>query len=114
MISERLRTLRKRSGMKQYEVAEKLGVEPNTYCRYEQGIRIPATSAIAKLAEIFNVTPDDIYGVDKKDADRNRGILTTAEHLQQYFYDLTGREATSKEFEALNTFIETYIKGLKK
>jgi SOS regulatory protein LexA len=61
-LSNRIRRLREEKGLKQKDVAAILSVNPNTYCRYENGERTPPPGVIAKLAEIFGVTSDYLLG----------------------------------------------------
>jgi len=114
MIAERLKTLRKRTGMSQQEIAEKIGIEQNSYGRYEQGSRIPTTDIIVKIAQAFGVTVEEIYGNKPSEAVINKKIITTAELLQQYFKDKTGRNPTPEEFKVIDNLLDTYIKGMKK
>ena len=48
-----IKSYRERSGMKQLEVAEKIGISPITMCRYENGIRTPRWIDIAKMCQLF-------------------------------------------------------------
>lgn len=50
--------LRKRNGMHQREVAEKLFVSTSAICKWENGINQPDTSTIIKLATILGVPND--------------------------------------------------------
>ena len=57
---EKLRLLRKQKGLSQVETAELLGITQSTYSKYESGNREPDIATMRKLAEIFNVTLDDL------------------------------------------------------
>jgi len=65
-MSQRLKTLRKESGLSQLQVAEKLYVTRSAYANYEQGTRQPSTDIIIKLAELYNVSTDYLLGVSQK------------------------------------------------
>ena len=58
VIIDRLKMLRKRTGMSQEELAPKVGVKYGTYRNWEQGVREPGTDALIKLSEFFNVSVD--------------------------------------------------------
>ena len=114
MVAEKLRTLRKRAGKTQQEVADEIGIESGSYCRYENGSRIPTTDIIIKLANAFGVLVEEIYGNKPSEAVINKKIITTAELLQQYFKDKTGRNPTPEEFKQIDNLLDIYIKGMKK
>lgn len=65
MFSERLKNLRKSSGMTQDELALKLGVVRKTVSDYENGRRYPkSTDTITKLCTIFGVSSDFLIGCE--------------------------------------------------
>lgn len=61
-FSDRLKTFRKRSGMTQEALAEKVGVAKSTIAGYENGNREPDVLKIKKLAFALGVTGDDLLG----------------------------------------------------
>ena len=67
---ERLKQLRLLHGMTQTEVSELLGVTHPTIVRYEKGeVGAMKASVIAKLSEIFHVSPTYIIGMDLKNTE---------------------------------------------
>lgn len=48
----------------QAELAKKLGVSPSTVGNYELGIRKPKPEIEEKLADLFNVSLDNLRGLD--------------------------------------------------
>ncbi|MGT2712255.1 helix-turn-helix domain-containing protein [Streptococcus oriscaviae] len=62
MFAERLKQLRKESGLTQKQVAESLQVAQNSYSNWEKGIRTPLNPTIDKLAELFNVSSEYLKG----------------------------------------------------
>jgi len=56
-LSERLRIARKRAGITQVKLAEKLGITYPTVNRYERGHRIPDAALLARIAEIVDCDP---------------------------------------------------------
>lgn len=59
MIAE----LRKKQGMTQAELAEKLGITDKAVSKWERDLSFPDVNSIPKLAEIFNVTVDELMQV---------------------------------------------------
>lgn len=67
MIAE----FRKEKGMTQVELAEKMGVTDKAVSKWERDLSFPDVNTIPKLAEIFNVTVDELMQV-KPDTKENR------------------------------------------
>lgn len=57
-FSERLTGLRKKSGMSQEQLAEKLGLTRQTVSKWENGQSTPELAYVAQLSELFGVTTD--------------------------------------------------------
>lgn len=60
-IGRKIAELRKLSGMKQDELAEKLGVTPQAVSKWENGASAPDISQLPKIASIFGVTIDELF-----------------------------------------------------
>ncbi len=55
----KLKTIRKQSGLKVKEIAEKMGVSRLTLWNYENGKRKPTFETIVKLSKIYGVSVSD-------------------------------------------------------
>ena len=68
-ISKNLNRLRRNHPKKytQAEVASLLGIEQNTYSKWESGINDVKSIHIPKIAEIFDVDIADLFKTDKKE-----------------------------------------------
>ncbi|MEQ2871172.1 helix-turn-helix transcriptional regulator [Ligilactobacillus ruminis] len=66
MIGQRIRDLRKQKRMSQTELAKSAGVSQTTVTAWETGKAEPSSSAVARLADIFNVTTDYLLGRPNK------------------------------------------------
>lgn len=66
---ERLRQLRKARKITQTRVAELLGVSPRVYTRWENGDAVPVFATVVKLADILDVTLDELAGRKNIDDD---------------------------------------------
>lgn len=62
-IQVKLREAIKTSGMTQTEIANKLGVSPNTVSKYMCKNKYPSLETFANLCEILDVSADDILGL---------------------------------------------------
>ncbi len=58
ILSEKLFTLRKKSGMNQEELAEKLDVSRQAISKWENGESFPEITKLKAIADIFSVTAD--------------------------------------------------------
>ncbi len=56
-------TLRKEKGMTQLELAEKMGVTDKAVSKWERDLSFPDINSIPKLAEIFEVSVDELMQI---------------------------------------------------
>ena len=61
-FSENLRSLRKKNGVLQKDVAKVLGISVHGYQNYEYGINEPTMSIMVKLADFYNISLDELVG----------------------------------------------------
>ena len=76
-----LKKLRKDKGLLQDDVARFLGLTRPAYSHYETGRRVPDAAMLEKLADLFEVTTDDILG--RNDKPFGRGIEEVPELLPE-------------------------------
>ena len=62
--------MRKEQGMTQLELAEKMGVTDKAVSKWERDLSFPDVNSIPRLAEIFDVTVDELMQV-KSDSKEN-------------------------------------------
>ncbi len=62
-LGKRIRQLRFRAGMTQEQLAEILGVVPQSVSKWENGASMPDITALPLLAETFGVSIDDLFGL---------------------------------------------------
>ena len=68
-------TLRKEKGMTQLELAEKMGVTDKAVSKWERDLSFPDINSIPKLAEIFEISVDELMQVKtetKENIDKNK------------------------------------------
>lgn len=66
MLGNNLKTMRKKTGLSQEELAKKLDLSRSTYNSYEQDICEPPLDVLCKLADVFNVSIDELIGHTQK------------------------------------------------
>lgn len=62
-------SLRKEKGMTQLELAEKMGVTDKAVSKWERDLSFPDINSIPKLAEIFEVSVDELMQVKSETKD---------------------------------------------
>lgn len=70
--------LRKQRGMTQLELAEQMGVTDKAVSKWERDLSFPDVSSLPRLAEIFEVSVDDLMGVrqaGQEEAGKDPGAL---------------------------------------
>ena len=67
MLGERIKKYREEKKMTQAEVAEVLGVKPATISKYEAETLEPNIESLKKLAELFEVSVDELLKEDEFD-----------------------------------------------
>ncbi|MDR0917343.1 MAG: helix-turn-helix domain-containing protein [Oscillospiraceae bacterium] len=91
-ISENLKKLRRASDLTQEELAEIIGVSPQTVSKWERGENFPDITFLPALANYFEVTVDDLLGMAeirdaKRVADAEARHMTLS--LDQKFDEIT-------------------------
>lgn len=69
MLSSNLKKLRNKYNYTQQQVADKIGVTRPAYTAYEKGTRNPDSSMLSKLADVFDVSIDELLGREPKHHD---------------------------------------------
>ena len=68
-FSERLKKLRKDTGLTQVDVASKLGISQQAYASWERGVKKPTQDNLVKIAQILNVSVDYLVGNSEEKTD---------------------------------------------
>lgn len=66
MLSEKIYTLRRKSGLSQEQLAEIIGVSRQAISKWEGGLSVPESEKLIAISDYFNVTLDYLL---KEDAD---------------------------------------------
>ncbi len=62
LIGTKIAELRKFRSMTQEELSVRIGVSPQTVSKWETGTTCPDILLLPILADIFGVTPDELFG----------------------------------------------------
>lgn len=107
-VGGHLRDLRKRRGLSQAEVAERLGVYQSLLSEYERGtVRVPGT-IIAALARIYRTSSDEILGLKPLKEDgpfRDRRFIRRLERIEKL---------PKRAKQTLLKTLDTYLDGAER
>lgn len=70
MLSENLKTLRKKNGMSQETLAQQLNVVRQTISKWEKGLSVPDADMLTRIADLFEVPVSKLLG-SKIDEEKN-------------------------------------------
>lgn len=94
MLSENLKIFRKRKGLTQENVAEDLNVVRQTISKWEKGISVPDADMLIRLAEVLDVSVNELIGSDVAD-EKNEDMI--AVELARVVDQLASRNHRSKK-----------------
>lgn len=77
-FAERLKYLREKAKMTQKEIAEKIGLTPQSYNNYEKRNYNPTPDLLVKMATALGVTVNELVGFQENEKERMLNILRTA------------------------------------
>ena len=109
LLGQKLAELRKKKGLSQYEMADRLGVSRGKLANYEQGSRQPDFDTLSKLADFFDVSTDYLLGrTETPRTDNKLPELTTKDErdiskkLENILEDLDGESSLAFDGEPLD------------
>jgi transcriptional regulator with XRE-family HTH domain len=65
-LADNIKTIREEKNLKQIEVATHIGVDKSAYSKIEKGSRALTVEELQKMAQLFNMTTDQIINYDGK------------------------------------------------
>ena len=82
MFKDNLVSVRKMHGFSQDELAEKIGVSRQTLSKYETGESLPDIERCKLLAEVLDVSLDDLVNYDKENSNNlGLGVPPKGKHV---------------------------------
>ena len=120
MFSDRLKQLRKDSGLLQQDMAEKIGITKSAYGYYEQGKTTPDVITAKKIANILDVSVDYLLGketdVIKKNHDKSGFLVPVLGQVQagipiDAIQDILDYEEISADMAASGEYFALQVRG---
>ena len=88
MLNDEIRRLRKASGLNQVSFADKMGVSQSTVASWENGTRRPDLDALCKIADLFNVSLDELLGRKQPSPDSLLNEQMQSDPTRRTLYEL--------------------------
>jgi transcriptional regulator with XRE-family HTH domain len=109
-LSENIKAIREQKNLKQIEVAIHIGVDKSAYSKIEKGSRALTIDELQKVAQLFNMTTDQIInhdGIlpkeviieDKSAVEQMRLIQQLEDDDKQTIFKLIEKMLTNKKFK---------------
>lgn len=95
MLSNNLKNARKKKGMSQEYIANRLHIVRQTVSKWEQGLSVPDAEMLISLAEVLDVSVDELLG---EEMSSNTEISDVAKQLSQLNAMLAAGEARKKKY----------------
>lgn len=105
-FSERLKKLRKDTGLTQVDVAEKLGISQQAYASWERGMKKPTQDNLVKIAQILNVSVDYLVGNSQETLDELDNI--------ELLFRMNSKGLTEEEKEIFKKELIEFMEERKK
>jgi len=109
-LAENIKAIREEKGLKQIEVADYIGVDKSAYSKIEKGTRSLAIEELQKMAQLFNLTTDQILNYDgnipkevtiedKTTIEQMRLLQQLDEEDRQTVFKIIDKMLTTKKFK---------------
>ena len=105
-FSERLKKLRKDTGLTQVDVASKLGISQQAYASWERGVKKPTQDNLVNIAQILNVSVDYLVGNLQETSDELDNI--------ELLFRMNSKGLTDEEKEIFKKELIEFMKERKK
>ena len=110
-MGENIKTQRKRTGLTQQELADKLGLQKPAIAKYENGrVQNIKRSTLEKMADILNCSPAFLMGFEENILVERESASSSDEQYKRYarYLDLF-QQLNNDNQERLNKYAETLL-----
>ena len=83
-LGKKIKQLRFKAGLTQEQLADRLGIAPQSVSKWENGVAMPDISALPLLSEVFGVSIDDLFDLTSEQRlNRIENRMDTEDELPQ-------------------------------
>lgn len=82
-IGQKIQELRKKNGLSQEELGNKISVARQTVSKWELNETLPDTENILKLCDLFDVAPNNLLGAEEKKEDERKAKTKEHNYLRE-------------------------------
>ena len=107
-LSENIKRYRKDLGLTQDELAEALGVTIGAVSKWENGNNVPDITTMMELANLFNISMDELLSYNKSSKNIDAMVKTIDELCDDHIFDEAVAEANSALIRYPHTFKIVY------
>ncbi len=101
VVGNKLYSFRKKTGLTQFEVAEKAGISSRTYADIERGCVNMRVETLLKICQVLHITPDEVLT-----ADDDTSAVKQIEILNRL------ENCSAKDKQTALSLLSTYLKSL--
>lgn len=125
LLGENIQIIRKLRGMKQQELADRIGINMQSLSKIERGVNYPTFETLEKIISVLGVTPNELLSGDWENTSHMEqaimGVVKREEHFNTELSHLKDdtrfeTEADWQEYEKLKLieYITNYISSEKR
>ena len=113
-LGNKIKQLRFKAGLTQEELAEKLGISPQSVSKWENAVTMPDITTLPLLSEVFGVTIDDLFDLTAEQRfNRIENRLDIEEDLPQDVFmeyeEFLKAQAASQQYKKRATDLIAYL-----
>ena len=113
-LGKKIKQLRCRAGLTQEQLAQQLGIAPQSVSKWENAVAMPDITALPLLAEIFGVTIDELFDLTvEQRLNRIENRMDVEEELPQdvfrEFEDFLKEQVAAEEHQKRATELLSYL-----
>lgn len=125
LLGENIQIIRKLRGMKQQELADRIGINMQSLSKIERGVNYPTFETLEKIISVLGVTPNELLSGDWENTSHMEqaimGVVKREEHFNTELSHLKDdtrfeTEADWQEYEKIKLieYITNYISSQKR
>lgn len=97
-ISSRIKDLRKKHGLNQFELAEEIGISVDTVRRWESNKQVPRADELSNLASVLRITVDELLNGSDTQKWELKLVMKKSGQPQEGVIDMTNPKSNAALF----------------